>query len=226
MWNEPKADCRLQNAELTRGFLRTVCSLHSAVCLWLALLPLLLLPSACVDQTADARALAAGVVDSLLPIDEEIRRFRISVPEVPERLAGGENSRDALVKRWIGAIEQGDSLALRRMHLTAAEFITFYYPESQYTRPPYRQKPSLRWFLMTSGSSQGAGRVWQRHAGRSLGFLGYQCAPEPQSVGASRIWSDCVVRLRSDSGDRRLRLFGPILERDGEFKFLSYASDY
>lgn len=206
-------------------------NLRSALCLQLVLPALILQTSGCT-RSSDAEPLRdtapamTGVVDSLLPIEEEIRRFRLSVPETPAVLTGGAESRDALVRRWVQAVERRDSMALTRMHLTAAEFITFYYPESPYTRPPYRQKPSLRWFLITSSSSQGSARVWQRHAGAPLGILGYACPSEPEIVGKNRIWTDCVLRLASDSGERRLRLFGPILERDGRFKFLSYSSDY
>ena len=59
---------------------------------------------------------AAGrIIDSLLPIEEEIRRFREAVPEVPASLTGGEPSRDALVRRWAAALEQRDSAALGSM---------------------------------------------------------------------------------------------------------------
>ena len=196
---------------------------RSALCILFAF------SSACADERAEPlvdSASAITVVDSLLPIEEEIRRFRLDVPEVPTGLTGGEDTRDALVKRWVDAVERRDSVALERMLMTAAEYITFYYPESPYIRPPYRQKPSLRWFLISSSSSQGLARVWQRHAGSPLGYSGYRCAAQPELQGYNRIWHDCVLRFRETGGERQLRLFGPIIEREGRFKFLSYSSDY
>lgn len=201
--------------------------LQSALCIQLPLLGLL--TSGCRPPEAEPAlesSSVTAVIDSLLPIEEEIRRFRIDVPEVPAELAGGERSRDRLVERWVGALESRDSVALARMLMTAAEYITFYYPESPYTRTPYRQKPALRWFLISSSSSQGAARVWQRHAGSPLGYSGYRCTAQPDVQGNNRIWHDCVLRLRQTGGERQLRLFGPIIERDGRFKFLSYSSDY
>jgi hypothetical protein len=165
-------------------------------------------------------------VDSILPLDEEMRRFRAQVPEVPARLSGGERSRDALVGRWVRAIETRDSLALGAMLLTAAEYITFYYPESPYTHPPYRQSPGVRWALIMSTTTRGAGRVWQRHAGLPMGFTRYRCDPEPEVMGANRIWTGCVVEWKNGAGSGAVRLFGPIIERDGAFKFLTYGSDY
>ena len=119
---------------------------------------LLLILAACQSASGSERqagapsppSAAGRIIDSLLPIEEEIRRFREAVPEVPASLTGGERSRHALVRRWARALEQRDSAALVSMLINPAEFITFYYPESGYTRPPYRQKPGLRWFLMNN----------------------------------------------------------------------------
>jgi hypothetical protein len=43
-------------------------------------------------------------------------------------------------------------------------------------------------------------------------------------LGPNRIWKNCSVGLQSATGVRSIRLFGPIIERGGEFKFLTYAS--
>ena len=166
------------------------------------------------------------VVDSILPIEEEIRRFRLQVPEVPSRLNGGASSRDALVHRWVKALETRDSTALREMLMNAAEYITFFYPESQYTKAPYRQSPGVRWGLITNSSLQGASRVWERHAGQPFGFIGYRCNPEPTMLGRNRIWNGCIVEWKNQHQQGAMQLFGPIIERDGEFKFVTYGSGY
>jgi hypothetical protein len=169
---------------------------------------------------------SAPVIDSVLPIDEEIRRFREMAPGTPEALTGGERSRDALVRRWVRAVETADTISLRAMLITPEEFITFYYPASRFTRAPYRQSPRLLWFLMSSNSSQGATRVLQRHGGQPLGFVGYACGAE-EMVGTVRTWSDCPIKRKLPDGrDAEMRFFGGIVERDGVYKFLSYASDY
>ena len=169
---------------------------------------------------------ASPVIDSILPIEEEIRRFRAKVPATPTQLSGGAESRDELVRRWVRAVETRDSAALGGMLMNAAEYITFYYPVSPYTRPPYRQSPGVRWALITNTSIQGASRVWSRHAGQSMGYTGYRCDPEPEILGQNRIWTGCVVEWKNEPQRGSVRLFGPIIERDGQFKFVTYASDY
>lgn len=191
---------------------------------------LLLILAACQSASGSERqagapsppSAAGRIIDSLLPIEEEIRRFREAVPEVPASLTGGERSRNALVRRWAAALEQRDSVALASMLINPAEFITFYYPESGYTRPPYRQKPGLRWFLMSNSSSRGLASVWRRYAGTPLPLTGHRCRADPEIVGNSRVWSECRVRLQRGNGTTEVRLFGAIIERDGWFKFLAY----
>lgn len=166
------------------------------------------------------------VVDSIFPIEEEIRRFRLQVPEVPAGLTGGAPTRDGLVRRWVRALEVADTVAIGTMLMTPAEFITLYYPDSKFTRPPYRQSPRLLWFLMTNASSQGAGRVLQRHGGQPFGFVSYACGDSAEAIGAVRVWSNCLIRREADGVPSEMRFFGGIVEHQGQFKFLTYASDY
>jgi hypothetical protein len=46
------------------------------------------------------------------------------------------------------------------------------------------------------------------------------------SEGRNRRWTDCTVSVQTAAGVSRERLFGAIIERDGRFKFLSYANSY
>lgn len=166
------------------------------------------------------------IVDSILPIEEEIRRFRTTVAEAPERLKDGAATRDDLVDRFVGAVEAADTLALRDLLVTRAEFAYLYYPHTIYTRPPYELSPALLWFQIETGTSRGFGRLMERWAGHPLEWSGYRCAPEPQVEGDNRIWTDCRVELAPAEGEAsEIALFGSILERDGAFKFVSYSND-
>jgi hypothetical protein len=51
----------------------------------------------------------------------------------------------------------------------------------------------------------------------------YRCDGEPLVQGENRVWSDCLVEVRGPEGTRQLSLFGAIMEREGVFKFVSYA---
>lgn len=179
------------------------------------------------DSTAVAAAPppAPGTyVDSILPPEEQERRFREGLVE-PAGLGGGAESREALVRQLVQAIEQADTLAVRSMVLSRAEFAYLYYPSSAFSRPPRRMDPALLWFLSGQESEKGVGRLLERGAGGPLAYRGHRCEPEPRVEDGNRLWNGCVVALRWEGEEREMRLFGPIIERGGRFKFVSYQND-
>jgi hypothetical protein len=172
-----------------------------------------------------AAAPVGGVVDSIRPIAEEIRRFQAEFGPDPGPLTG-LHSRDALVARFVEVVEKADTAGLIALPLTAAEFGYLYYPYTRYTAPPYELAPNLLWFQTQNSQSRSATRLLRRFAGAPLGYLGYRCEPEPRSEGPNRVWEECRVLLRAEAGDTvPLRLFGTVLERDGAFRFVSLTND-
>lgn len=186
--------------------------------------------AACGSATPDDRAAArtasyAGVVDSALPRDEALRRFRTGLTEPRELDRAAAPSRDALVRAFVEAVEAGDSAALRALVLSRAEFGWLYYPTTPQGLPPYDLSPSLLWFLTDGATSQGVRRLFEERAGQPLGYAGYRCDPTPSREGANTVWGPCLVRRLQAAGDTlEERLFGLILERDGRFKFVSLAN--
>lgn len=163
-------------------------------------------------------------VDSLIPRAEALRRFRAGIPPV-DSLAGGVATRDALVRRYVRALEQRDTVALRRLLLTRSEFAYLYYPTNPQGLPPYDLNPDLMWFMLSTGSEKGLTRALAELGGRQLGYRGYGCDSVPSRQGANTVWGPCLVHLAptgEDSGSQRL--FGLIVERGGRYKFVSYAN--
>jgi hypothetical protein len=162
----------------------------------------------------------AMVADSARSIEAELASFRQGLRR-PPRLEGGARSREALAKAFVRALAQRDTVALRELHLTRAEFAHFYYPYTIYTHPPYQQAPGLVWLLTTQNSQKGITRALRRFGGRRLEYRDHACADrEPQDLNT--LHRGCVLRLAGDPQSRSL--FGTILERDGRFKFVSYAN--
>lgn len=178
-------------------------------------------------------------VDSTFPIEVELQRFRAGITRAPDSLAMVAESREELVRRFIYALEAGDSLSLSALLLDRAEFAYLYYPSSQYSREPYRLDPALLWFLIGENGHKGHTRALRRYGGRSLGYAGHRCDPEPKREGENLLWTGCVLlstqsgehgrqnagaQPRVDLDEPGTRLFGTIIERAGRFKFVSYAN--
>lgn len=184
-------------------------------------------------ETAEGRPKAAEVarartpvyVDSIRPIEDEIRRFRDSLDREPAMLSGGASSLDALAQAIVHAINTGDRTALAGLAVDRAEFAYFYYPHSPYTEPPYELSPALVWFQLTSRSSRGLTRLLQTFAHRELLVRGIRCAAEPEAAGEAVILAGCATLIQDADGQWvPMALFGRVMERDGRFKVLSYAN--
>lgn len=178
-------------------------------------------------QDSMNRAQPGYRIDSILPIEEALRRFRTALPgPAPTALSGGAPGRDALVRSFVRALEAADTAGLEALALTPAEFGWLVYPSSPYMEAPYRQAPALVWMQIALAGESGRARLLQRLEGRPLGFAGYSCDSEPERQGENRLWRRCQVRLTQPTGaSRTLRLFGDIIERRGTFKFVSFAND-
>ena len=163
-------------------------------------------------------------VDSIVPRDVELARFREGLIE-PTGLVGGAATRDALVRRYVRALERADTAGLAALAITRAEFAYLYYPTTPEARPPYDLGPGLMWFMLEQNNRKGLFHALEDRGGRPLGYVGYRCDATPSRQGANTVWGPCLVRHRQSGGDLiEERLFALIVERDGRFKFVSLAN--
>jgi hypothetical protein len=181
--------------------------------------------TACGSPDARADLPESGrVVDSILPREEALRRFREGLAPV-DSLAGGAGSRDELVAAFVRAIAAADTAAIARMAVSRAEFAYLYYPTAVEGKPPYDLEPGLMWFTLYERSNEGARNALKRYGGHQMHLLGYDCGKGEHREDRNTIYGPCTVRWKTEAGDTvSVRLIGKILERAGHFKFLSYAN--
>lgn len=168
---------------------------------------------------------SARVVDSIIPREEAVRRFRAGLPPV-DSLVGGERTRDALVKVFIHALGEADTAALAGLTVSRAEFAYLYYPTAAEGKPPYDLEPGLMWFMLSQRSNSGVRKALQRYGGSGMTLVDYDCGKGEVREGENTLVGPCTVRWTNGLGDTvAARLFSKILERGGRSKFLSYAGD-
>lgn len=173
---------------------------------------------------AEADGTGTGTIDSVVPWDTALARFREGLDPV-DTLRGGAPTRDALIQRFVAALETADTAALTAMALSRAEFAWLYYPTVPEAHPPYDLRPGLMWFMVEGNSSKGLRRALEEYGGTALRVVGHRCEGEPRVFGENRVHPLCVLRRLQAPGDTlEERLFGPIVERDGRFKFVSLAN--
>jgi hypothetical protein len=75
-------------------------------------------------------------------------------------------------------------------------------------------------------SETGFIRLLRRLGGQPLHAVAYHCDPKPDRQGSNLLWTGCAIRVKQPDGSvGSHRLFGSIIERDGRFKFVSYANE-
>ncbi len=180
------------------------------------------------QQDSINRTLPGYVIDSILPVEEMLRRFRAKIGGGPvAAFQRGSRSRDALVQRFVKAVVANDSVSLRAMQVNASEFAYLIYPESPNTKPPYTQDPALVWRSIQNPSESGFIRLVRRAGGVPVRLAGYECDPNAVRQGMNGFWANCRLRLVGAGGDTSThRFFGTIVERGGQFKFMSYKNEF
>ena len=168
------------------------------------------------------------VVDSARTPEEDLRRFRDALGGTTAiALHGDSASRNDLVRRLVNAVGRRDTAQLRAMVLTAREFADLVYPSSPYMHAPYAQPAALMWMQIANGSVRGFTRLIRRRGGVPFVLDSYECEPTPKREGRNVLWSACVLHLRAPGyGSAAERWFGSIVERDRQFKFVSYANQF
>lgn len=186
---------------------------------------------ACARDTADqgdavAELPPGAVVDSALPIDTLLARFRATLPDTPTTLSGGESSPERLTHALLAAITAQDTATIRRLVMNRAEFAWLYYPHTRYTRPPYELGPELLWIQVNENSEKGIVRLLRRYGGSPMRMDALRCADSTLVEGPNTLIGPCEVTFApADSAARTMRMFGSILRRDGLHKFVSYTND-
>lgn len=181
---------------------------------------------AAVAAATDAAPHTPQHVDSVVPREVAIERFRQGTHQVTS-FSGGAKSRDALVTAWVKAIETADTAALKRLLISRDEFAWLYYPTASQGLPPYDLSPSLLWFMTDGQTSKGLRRLLEERAGKPMHFVGYTCDPKSTTEGENHVWGPCELKqLRAPGDTVSERLFGLLVERGGEWKFLSYKGRF
>jgi hypothetical protein len=177
-------------------------------------------------QDSINRTLPGYVVDSIFPVDEELRRFRKSLGgDSALVFSGGSPSREALARRFVTALASSDTSEFRTMVVHGREFADLYYPVSPYSHAPYHQPPQLAWSLIQNPSTDGLTKLLRTMGGKPITYVGLRCDPHVIREGRISRYAGCLLRITDARGDTTTRLmFGSIVELGGVYKFLSYTN--
>lgn len=181
----------------------------------------------CRSESAPARAVDTAVaqhIDSAVPRDIALARFREPLGPEVTALASDIRSRDALVAEYVKLLAKRDTTGLSKLALTQAEFAWLYYPTNPISLPPYDLAPGLMWFQLEGNSRKGLLHALEERGGVDLKVVGYRCE-RTVDEGPNKVYERCALRRVQAPGDTISEiLFGGIIERDGRFKLIGHTN--
>ncbi|MBI4468335.1 MAG: hypothetical protein HY650_03330 [Acidobacteria bacterium] len=140
-------------------------------------------------------------------------------------MPNAQPSPEVLVEQVLEALARNDGGSLKNLALTKEEFCDILWPEL-----PSSETPNLTcdWVWNTFGPSSlnKLSQTLGAHAGRKYQLVRLRCVRGTTAYKSLKVHEDCRVVVGDDEGrERELKLFGSILEMDGQFKLCNFIVD-
>lgn len=143
----------------------------------------------------------------------------------PRRLASAAPSTEALAKRFLQAIEAENIDDLRSLRVTKDEYCRLLWAELPGSRVP-NLSCDFAWDQATLRSEGGLYKLWPRHKGRHYELISLSFAGGAQDYGSFKALKDPRLVIKDKGGTQQeVRLFGSVLELDGQYKLFSFIFD-
>ena len=170
------------------------------------------------------RKTAGYVVDSVFSPAENLRRFQESVSGGrPVRLAGGEPSTEALLRRYWALLSIGDTLAMRPLVVSRAEYAYLYAPVS--AEFAAGMPPHIGWEIILSQTGRGLTRALAAARRTPAPILATLCSDTARTVGAGRLYGPCGVVVRRPTSVDTIWIAKSLFARDGRHKLLGLQNE-
>jgi hypothetical protein len=139
-------------------------------------------------------------------------------------LASASPSPEALAARYLDALGRDDLEAMKALRLTEQEFCAYVFPELPSSRLP-NVTCDFVWSQATLNSMAGMQRLLESHRGKRYTLVSVRFAGVDE-YGTYRVHKEPVATFRDAAGaTREARLFGSMLELDGQYKLFGFVVD-
>ena len=142
----------------------------------------------------------------------------------PRALAGAESSPEALARRFLDDLARDDLESMKRLRVSKGEFCAYVFPEL-----PAAKTPNVTcdwvWDQAALKSMAGMSRMLQQNQGKRYELVSMRFAGTEEH-DSYRVLESPVVTVRDETGaTSEVRLFGSLLELDGQYKLFSFVVD-
>jgi hypothetical protein len=146
-------------------------------------------------------------------------------PRGPRPLINSRSNPEALAKRFLELLAAEDLEGVRSLRITRDEFCKYVWPELPSSRTP-NVSCEFAWNQATLNSNAGLNEMWPLHKGKRYGFVSLSFSKGVDAYPTYKVHKEPELLVRDDRGvARELRLFGSMLEMDGQLKLFSFVTD-
>jgi hypothetical protein len=139
------------------------------------------------------------------------------------RLSPAEDSVDALARKVLETLAQGDRDKLEDLALTQQEFTGCIYPALPASRPGSNLSADFLWSQTLLRNLAGLEKTLG-YAGRRFEFVSIRFADGERQYEGFKVLRDARLTVKDTDGkELELKLFGAVLEAGGKFKIYSFA---
>jgi hypothetical protein len=143
----------------------------------------------------------------------------------PRRLVNARPSAEELARSLLTALALRDGDKVKALRLTREEFCRYIFPELPSSKLP-NVTCDFVWDQATIKSLGGFVKMWPRHEGRRYELISLRFKDGTDTYRTYKVHKETHLLVRDEKGwEHELRLFGSMLEMDGQFKLFSFVID-
>ncbi len=177
-------------------------------------------------RSSSKRGAAARAVALLLLLVAPIGALEgcRTVASAPRALANAEPSPEALTSRFLDGLAADDLEAIKRLRISKEEFCGYVFPELPASKLN-NVTCDFVWSQATLKSMSGMTRMLDGNKGKRFELVSVKFGATERHE-SYRVLKDPVVTVRDETGAvQSVRLFGSMLEMDGQYKLFSFVVD-
>lgn len=141
-------------------------------------------------------------------------------------LAHTFESPDALAGAVIQCLARGDRPGLEALAVSEQEFRDHVWPDLPASRPERNLPLAYVWTELSQKSALHLTQTIEKFRGQQLELVGVEFTGAVSTYRTCKVHRESAVRVRMpDGSERRLRVFGSMIEQGGRYKVFSYVVD-
>lgn len=141
------------------------------------------------------------------------------------RFDGLQPSLDALGSRFLEALASSDRDALRSIAISKEEFERNVWPKLPASRPGSNLTPDWVWSQYALKNNASFESLMQRYGGQQYEYAGLEFRGETRDYGDFLLHMESVLRVVDGGEEKKVRLFGSVIEQAGQFKIYGFVVD-